>query len=332
MNILVVRTDKLGDFITALPTLYALKQHNPKNRIFACVAPLNRELAEACDFIDGVIVDEGGPVWKLALKLKKAKIDASVTLFSNTRVALAQFLVRIPVRIAPATKVAQLFYTRRVKQRRSQVRMAEYEYNLALAQSLFPDIDLSFRKPLLRFGEAEIEKAYRRFCERYGITKPVVAFHPGFGGSSDANWTLDEYVELAKVAAEHPGVQAVMTFGPGEEELCRESIEKCEGLDVIFYNSKEGIVAFAALLASFKLFVSTSTGTYHLAAAVGTPTMTFFADSLFASVKRWKAVSDERLQHPYMLSSDPSRRAEQFAQIKQDLKNLLRLSRSFRRP
>ena len=58
MNILVVRTDKLGDFITALPTMYVLKHHNPKNKIVACVAPLNRELALACGFIDEVIVDD----------------------------------------------------------------------------------------------------------------------------------------------------------------------------------------------------------------------------------------------------------------------------------
>jgi ADP-heptose:LPS heptosyltransferase len=323
MNILVVRTDKLGDFITALPTLYALKQHDPGNKVFACIAPLNKELAEACDFIDGVIVDEGGSLWKFSRKLKQAEIDASVTLFSNTRVALAQFLARIPVRIAPATKAAQFFYTNRIRQRRSSVKMAEYEYNLELAKTLFPGIDLSFRSPLLRFDKKEIEEAYRKFCERYGITRPVVAFHPGFGGSSDANWTLDEYVELVKIAAAHPGVQAVMTFGPGEDELYRQSIEKCEGFDVIFYRSRGGIVAFAALLASFKLFVSTSTGTYHLAAAVGTPTMTFFADSLFASVKRWKAVSDEALQHPHMLASDKAKRRGQFEAVKKELGTLL---------
>ena len=138
MRILVVRNDKLGDFITALPTLYVLKHHNPENTIVACVAPLNKQLALACDFIDEVIVDEPkSSVFVLAKKLRHAKIDISVTLFSNTRVAIAQFLARIPKRIAPATKIAQIFYTHRIKQRRSQVKMAEFEYNLALAKEVF---------------------------------------------------------------------------------------------------------------------------------------------------------------------------------------------------
>ncbi len=318
MNILVVRTDKLGDFVTALPTLYVLKNYDQHHKIIACVAPLNKELALACPFIDEVIVDEGGSLWSLAKSLRSAKIDLSLTLFSNTRVAVAQFIAGIPTRIAPATKLAQVFYTKRVKQRRSRVEMAEFEYNLQLVKTVFPDVDLSFSKPLCSFAKEELEKVYQKFTERYAITRPVIAFHPGFGGSSDANLTLEEYVELVRMVSENGKYQAVMTFGPGEEALRKKSVALCEGLDVIFYQSTEGIVTFTKLLASFKLFVSTSTGTYHLAALVNTPTMTFFGDSLFASVKRWKAVSDERLQHAYMLPLG-EKRSDVVSKVKIDL-------------
>lgn len=323
MNILVVRTDKLGDFVTALPTLYVLKKHNPSSKIIACVAPLNKELAQSCPFIDDVIVDEGQPLLPFVSTLRKAKIDASITLFSNTRVAAAQFLAGIPTRIAPATKLAQIFYNRRIKQRRSRVEMAEFEYNLQLTKGLFSDIDLDFPKPLCPFSQEELDESYQRFCKQYGVTRSVVAFHPGFGGSSDANLSLKEYVDLVKIASAEQNVQAVMTFGPGEDDLYSESIELCDGLDVIFYRSSDGVVEFTKLLASFKLFVSTSTGTYHLAALAGTETMTFFADTLFASVKRWKSINDERMQHPYMLPQDQVKRNEKIIEIKNDLVRLI---------
>jgi ADP-heptose:LPS heptosyltransferase len=322
MNILIVRTDKLGDFVTALPTCKILKQHHPHFKITVCVAALNEELARACDFIDDVIVDDTSSAFALAKKLRPFAFDLSITLFSNTKVALAQWLARIPKRIAPATKLAQFFYTDRIVQRRSQVKMAEYEYNMALAQSVFAELECDFKKPLLQFETQEIERTYQKFCTKYAITKPVIAFHPGFGGSSDANWNLDEYIELIR-SLHVKNYQIVMTFGPDENDLKKEAMEKAIGLDVIFYSSTEGIVNFAKLLASFKLFVSTSTGTYHLAALVGTPTMTFFADSLFASVKRWKAVSDESLQHPYMLASDKREREIQFQAIQKELKTLI---------
>lgn len=319
MNILVVRTDKLGDFVTALPTLYVLKQHNPENKITACVAPLNYQLASACPFIDEVIVDDGQSIWTLVSKLRSAKIDVSITLFSNTRMAMAQFMAGIATRIAPATKLAQVFYTKRIKQRRSRVEMAEFEYNLQLARVLFPEIDLTFPKPLCTFSKEELDACYQKFSEMYAITKPVIAFHPGFGGSSDANWTLQEYIELVKIASGNQTFQAVMTFGPGEEDLYAQSIELCDGLDVIFYRSTEGIVEFTKLLASFRLFVSTSTGTYHLAALVNTPTMTFFGDSLFASSRRWKSVSDEKLQMNRMIPLEPAQRAAFFEETKAEL-------------
>jgi len=319
MNILVVRNDKLGDFITALPTLYVLKRYNPANRIVALVAPLNAKLAQSCDFIDEVIVDSSEDILELAFKIKEAKIDASITLFSNTRVALAQWIARIPLRIAPATKIAQIFYNRRITQRRSEVKMAEFEYNLELTKALFSDISLNFPKPLLAYEGAS--KAYESFCREYGITKPIVAFHPGFGGSSDANWTLAEYIELVHIAESYETVDIVMTFGPDEEKLYEEAKALLGESRVKLYRSRGSVVDFAKILSSFKLFISTSTGTYHLASAVGCETFTFFADTLFASASRWKSIGEK--QHHFMIPLEPEGRSEMFESVKRELKSRL---------
>ena len=325
MNILVVRTDKLGDFITALPTCKVLKQHAPENRIIVCVAPLNESLASSCDFIDEVIVDDGkGSVFGLAKKLRDAKIDVSITLFSNTRVAVAQFLAGIKKRVAPATKIAQIFYTDRVLQRRSEVKMAEFEYNLQLVKAVCFDIDLKFDKPLLKFDDAK--EVYEIFCQEHNITKEIIAFHPGFGGSSDANWTIDEYIELVKNTLHVNRYQVVMTFGPDEQTLYEYCKNALQNENVVFYISKDGLVNFAKLISNFKLFISTSTGTYHLAALVGTPTMTFFGDSLFASSARWKSISDESMQKHYMIPHDEQIRAQMFEDVKSSLRGLPTLS------
>ena len=319
MNILVVRNDKLGDFITALPTLYVLKHHKSSNRIIALVAPLNRKLAQSCDFIDEVIVDEGEDILELAFKIKKANIDASVTLFSNTRVALAQWVARIPIRIAPATKIAQIFYNCRIKQRRSEVKMGEFEYNLQLARALFDNISLDFPKPLLHFSDDN----FQNFCAKYGVSKPIVAFHPGFGGSSDANWTLEEYMELVGIAAQDKEVDVVMTFGPDEEKLYTAAKSLLGESRVVVYQSQGSIVDFAALLSRFSLFISTSTGTYHLASASGCETFTFFGDSKFASAARWKSIGEESKQKHFMIPLDTKGRAKMFETVKQELRSRL---------
>jgi len=315
MNILVVRTDKLGDFITALPAIYVLKKYDMNNKIIVCVAPINKTLADSCDFIDEVIVDrEDESVFLLYKKIKNAKIDASITLFSNTRVAFAQFLALIPKRIAPATKIAQIFYTNRVKQRRSEVKMAEFEYNLALTKELFSDINLEYKKPLLTFKDSD--KIYDIFCINNDINRDIVCFHVGFGGSSDANWNLDEYEVLIRNVLLTKKYQVVLTFGPDEKDLYETMQYRLGGEDIVFYLSLDGLVYFAKLISKFKLFVSTSTGTYHLASLVGCPTMTFFGDSNFASSKRWKSVGDDKLQKHYMLPLDQEQRIKIFDDVK----------------
>jgi len=318
MNILVVRTDKLGDFITALPAIYILKKYNVNNKIIVLVAPINKELAESCNFIDEVIVDDGkSSIFSLRNKLRSAKINLSITLFSNTRVALVQFLAGIKERYAPATKIAQIFYNHRVRQRRSEVKMAEFEYNLALVQEVIGGIDVSYPKPLLEFYDGKI--IYEQFCKDNKITKEVIAFHVGFGGSSDANLTLDEYETVICDTLVSEKYDVVLTFGPDEIALCEEMQKRLQNKKVVFYLSNNGIVDFAKLISNFKLFVSTSTGTYHLASLVGVPTMTFFGDSKFASARRWKAIGDENLQKHYMLPRDTIKRLEIFQKVREDL-------------
>lgn len=319
MKILVVRNDKLGDFITALPTFYVLKHHNPANTIVALVAPLNQELAQSCPFIDEVIVDYGEHPLSLAQHLTKKNLDASITLFSTTRVALAQWLARIPLRIAPATKIAQIFYTHRIVQRRSEAKMAEFEYNLALIHPLFPRISVVFPQPLLTFESTLFET----FCRIHHLHKPIITFHPGSGGSTEANWSVREYIELITLALEHTEIDIVITFGPDEEQLCAETKGYLGKSRVIIYPSKGSLVEFAALVSRFSLFISTSTGTYHLASAVGCETFTFFGDSLFASAARWKSIGDPHKQHPFMIPHDPEGRKMMFFTVKEALKRRL---------
>jgi len=323
MNILIVRNDKLGDFITTLPACYVLKQHIPDCHITVLISPINQSIAQACSFIDDILLDTGQSTTVLAKELQQGDFDISFTLFSNTRVAIAQWLARIPKRIAPATKIAQIFYNQRVLQRRSQVKMPEFAYNIQLIQAAFPDINTEYPQPLLQFPKQGIQTTYQTFCANLDIQHPVIAFHPGFGGSSDANWNIEEYISLAASIQHLPHINIVFTFGPGDEAFHQAFAEKKGDLQAKFYISQGSVADFSKLIASFKLFISTSTGTFHLASAVGTTTMTFFADSLFASDKRWQGIGDKALQHNYMIPQDPQERQKLFKTVQKDLQQLI---------
>lgn len=313
MKLLIVRNDKLGDFITTLPAIYLIKQYDRSIHITVLVASLNSELAQNISFIDDVIVDSNQPLQSLAMEIRIAAFDASITMFSNTRVALAQFLAGITERIAPATKLAQIFYTKRVTQRRSRVEKPEYAYNIDLAKTLFAAMPTAVPTPLLDLDAKQHSAFMNRMRSHYELSRRLVLFHPGSGGSTEANLSLEAYIALASAIKPLPNLEIIFTFGPDEVELLTRFLALCD--DFKFYQSKEGLVAFSHFISQAHLFVSTSTGPYHLAAALGVRTLTFFGASKFASVKRWQAVSPAERQHPFMLDGTP----KQFKEIEQTL-------------
>ncbi|MBF0264832.1 MAG: glycosyltransferase family 9 protein [Gammaproteobacteria bacterium] len=320
MNILVVRNDKLGDFITALPAIYVLKKYKPDNKIIVLISELNRAIAQECDFIDDIIIDKNETVFELSRLIKNKRIDVSITLFSNNRVAVAQLLAQISHRIAPATKLAQFLYTTRVVQRRSQVKMSEFEYNLDLTKTLFNDINLDYRQPLLQLIDSD--EVYNNFSNEFGIDKEIIVFHMGHGGSADANWEIDEYLILIQAIIDKNKFQVVLTFGPDEIDLYQKVKEKVKHTSAICYQSTQGLISFAKIIKHCRLFISASTGTFHLASLIGARTLTFFADSLFASAKRWRGVGDISFQEHYTIPTDVIEREKRLLYLVNKLSSL----------
>ncbi len=290
MKILVTRHDKIGDFVTMLPVCKVLKEQTP-HKVYMLVSKINVPLAKELDFIDGVI-EYSSDKEKLIKQIKSHKFDLSISGFIDTGLGYLLWRSQIKTRIAPATKLAQIFFNKRLKQRRSRVEKREFEYNLELLKLFDGSLDLNFSKPLYPLN-------YKR--------ENFVIFHPGFGGSSDGNLSLDEYWQLAKKASKISKV--VFTFGPDDraskdyiKSLIGSGVENLPNPIEIKDNFKD-IAELTHFIAKSKLFVSTSTGPMHLAALTNTPTVSFFGNTLFASAKRWGSISDEKLQNNFHLGS-----------------------------
>jgi ADP-heptose:LPS heptosyltransferase len=156
-----------------------------------------------------------------------------------------------------------------------------------------------------------------RACDR----KKIVVFHPGFGGSSDGNLPLADYIRLARIASEAPGVHVVFTFGP-DDLAAYEQVKASRDFDADLVQSMPSLWAFCAFLQACALFVSTSTGPMHLAGAVNTQTLSFFGASAFASSMRWEPLNERERQSNFMLPGPPS--ADLFENIVLAMKRALK--------
>jgi ADP-heptose:LPS heptosyltransferase len=308
-KLLVIRNDKLGDFMLAWPALALLRRNLPQAHIAVLVPAYTAPLAEICPSVDQVLLDPKLPgEWRngraLARLIKPEGFDAAIALFSRFDTGLGVRLAGVPRRYAPATKLAQFFYDRRLPQRRSRSEKPEYEYNLDLVRAYLAELGIAKLKPVsapyLSFPPAEVKKLKQAFLKQHkvGAGKQLVFVHAGHGGSA-SNLSLGQYGHLIRDLTAPRKRHFVLTAGPGEEHQAKRLASLVEGPHTIWV-SKSGLVDFAKHLALADLFISGSTGPLHLAAALDRPTAAFYPRRRSSTALRWQTVNGEDRRLAFM--------------------------------
>jgi len=305
IKILVVRNDKLGDFMLTYPSFAILKRALPQARIYALVPAYTREMALACPWIDGVIIDPGANAstteqQRLLSTMRAGDFDAAITLFSTTRIGLLLFLARIPLRVAPATKIAQIFYNLRLAQRRSRSEKSEHQYNTELIEFYLRrsgiDIPSTPVPPFLRLDSERIQELKKAFCLEHNIalSSRLIFLHAGSGGSANT-LSARQFAELARhltsMSSGSSTLHYVLTAGPNELSHAQTLSELLTGLPNTIYHSTSGLLAFAEHIAFADLFISGSTGPLHIAGALDIPTAAFYTRRRSATPLRWQTLN-----------------------------------------
>jgi ADP-heptose:LPS heptosyltransferase len=334
-RILVIRNDKLGDFMLAWPALALLRKQYPQAAIIALVPQYTSPMAELCPSIDEIIIDHHqGPAVKdirtLSRRLEEARVDASISLFSETRTALALWLAGVPRRFGPATKIAQLFLNQRLLQKRSRSAKPESEYNSDLVRHFIQasnDEPVSIPgPPYLSFDDSDTKAQKQAYYEEHHIdpARELVFIHPGSGGSA-INLSLQQYADLARKLAQDNQVHYVITAGPGELDTAQDLSKLMHGLEHGIYHSTQGMVQFSRFISMCDLFISGSTGPLHIAGALNVATAAFYPARQSATALRWQTLNqaDRRLafspeKHSGdgdMKTIDPGACAQQISQL-----------------
>ena len=254
----------------------------------------------AATMFDEVLIDptkNGTPEQKKQCleAIKAHNFDASINLFSTTYNALLVWKAGIPYRLAPATKLAQIFYNKRIKQQRSQSAKPEYQYNLDLIRAFLQDIGqpiIEPQAPYLQFEPALIATQKQKLAEQLNlnINQPWLFVHAGSGGSAN-NLSLSQYAQLLL------GIQGekeiVLTAGPGEEAKAAQlkALLERQGTTPALYDKNDGLVDFTRSIACADLFIAGSTGPLHIAAALDVPTVGFFPAKRSATPLRWQPLN-----------------------------------------
>jgi ADP-heptose:LPS heptosyltransferase len=300
-SILVCRTDKLGDFVLSLPSFVMLKNALPDTKIIALTQEYTKPIAELCDAIDEIITIPKSSSKFQTIKntiqiIKLRNIDVSFSLFTTTTLAISLFFSNIRYRIAPATKIDQLFYNIKLRQRRSRSLKPEFEYNLDLIRHYLNINNFSFtdyfKRPLITINKNSIKETTQLFFSKYNINKSdkLIFIHVGSGGSAN-NLSPIQYATLINNLSSKLQATFVLCEGPEDTENVTKTIDKLKSIKYIRYISDKGLYEFTKHIAIANYFISGSTGPLHIAGALDVPTAGFYPKRRSATSTRWKTLN-----------------------------------------
>ena len=290
-NIVIIRTDRLGEVLLATPVIEALHKRFPSASISFLTSPYSMDIVIDRPDISEVITfdtySKRVPFWcafSLAAKLKKRRFDLAIILNPHKVLHMACFLAGIPTRVGFNRKWPFLL-THKAEDRRGRVKQHEVEYNLELLRIL--DI---YKSKLSPFMPVLSKSSYyvEGILNQTGITgqKKIVAIHPG-SSNPDKKWQVEKFRKVAQELADTGHVDVVI-IGDRKEKALAEEISS--GLGKSTHNLA-GIFTIRKLIAFFKkadILITNDNGPMHIAASVGTKVVALFnKDVIGSNPTRW---------------------------------------------
>jgi len=292
-NILVVRTDRLGDVVLTTPAIGALRKAFPKARISMMVSPATVDLLRRNPYLDEVIVYDRFKehhglkgYWKFVLELRQKKFDLAVIYHTKRRINLVCFLAGIPSRIGYRNDKFGFLLTHGLPDTRPLGIKHEVEYCLDVLKPLGVPSDFS---QIQLFLDPEAEQWAERIFSQYKISSSdsVIAIHSGASCHSRI-WPVERYAELIKRLAQYYSAKIIIIGGKdslGEPTKLKSLIPE----SVIDLAGQTTVPQLMSLLKRCRLLVSNDSGPVHVAVGLGTPVISIFGrNQPGISPNRWR--------------------------------------------
>ncbi|HVA29594.1 MAG TPA: glycosyltransferase family 9 protein [Candidatus Baltobacteraceae bacterium] len=259
----------IGDSLVASVVARALRSRF--SRVDALSLPSHRSTLERCADIDEVLVDQGD-VEGMAGELRERGYDACAVTWATARAAQIVTRAKIPIRVGQARRLYSRSFTHRVlvRSERGDVTSPWVDVLLDYARAL--DCDVSDRIPSFVPSAQDHADAQALLAklnvERFIIMHPTNAIAPQRG-----IWPTQGWSALARALRERFDVPVLVSGSSADRTINEAIVAESEATSIA---GELGIGAFGALAQRASAFVGITTGSMHVAAAVGAPTVGIF--------------------------------------------------------
>ncbi|MCX5644503.1 MAG: glycosyltransferase family 9 protein [Phycisphaerae bacterium] len=284
-KILLIKPSSLGDVVTALPALSALRRSFPQARISWLIRPEFAPLIEGHPHLDEIILFDrkrlakawyspaaGRSLMSLVSELWQGHFDAVLDLQGLLRTGLLAWLSGCHQRFGPRWReMAHLFYTTSIPPRLEWVHVVDYHLKLVEtmgASDLRPEFVLP-EKPAPAAAARDLLSRQGIDSERYAIIIP---------GSAQISkcWPPERFAGLVdRLASEH-GL-AVAATGAKSESAMIEKVRSLAKHPPVNLAGQTSLPELVEVLRRAALVVSNDTGPGQIAAALGRPLVMMFS-------------------------------------------------------
>lgn len=294
-NLLLIRTDRIGDVVLSLPLAEIIKKHYPDCRVSFLLREYTKDLALSNPFIDEILVlkenDSEVDFKSNLIMLKEKKFDTCITVYPTLQIAWLVFRTGIKNRIGTGYRWYSFLFNKKVYEHRKYADKHELEYNVNLLREI--GINETITKDNIHFfidvDKSADEKVNKVLLDNgIDIRKSIVIVHPGSGGSA-VDLPVEKFKQLIELLVKS-NIQVLITGSENEKELCEKLI--AHNL-VINFAGKFSLKELVALIKKVNVFVSNSTGPIHIAAALNKFAVGFYPHLTACLPKRWGPYSSK---------------------------------------
>lgn len=296
-NILIVRTDRIGDLILTLPLAGLIKKQYPDCKVSFLVRDYTKNIVSNHPHIDEVLVLKeinGNVILSDNINLiKQRNFDNCIVVYPRFQISLIIFLSGIKNRIGTGYRWYSFLFNKKVYEHRKNAERHELEYNFNLLEKL--EIKNSVAESNvaydLKVDESSLKNVTKMLVdEKLDLQKPIIIVHPGSGGSS-VDLPINKFAELVS-KLDDDDYQIILTGSKNEIKLCEKikSSGKVKNMAGRF-----NLDELTALISKSVTFISNSTGPIHIAAALGKYAVGFYPKIVSCSKERWGPYTNKKL-------------------------------------
>ena len=274
VGVIVVRLPNwLGDTVMTLPAMHGLRAARPR----VCVVAVGRwaPLLAGQGVADALVPYPIG--WRarrrLAAALRAMRADVAVLMTNSFESALAARLWGARIRLGYDADLRRLLLTHATPLPSPRLhQIDEYRRLLEAAGVAAPAT-----VPVWRLGDdAAAGAAVSSLLDECGVSRGTraVGLHLGASFGSSKQWPAASFAEVASRLRKR-GLRPIVLGSPADAEMAA-AVSAAAGWAIPSLVARDRPELLPRLLARLACLVSSDTGVAHLAAAVGTPTVTLF--------------------------------------------------------